>query len=71
MNLQGPAVKHAPGHKPIYWVLIIDGFNRHYNPDIDRYAEQFDIKIMGLPAHGTHVIQPLDIGVFSSFKAQH
>lgn len=52
-------------------ILIIDGFSGHCTEEVKQYSEAFDIKILGLPPHGTHKMQPLDVGVFSSFKSHH
>ena len=49
-------------------LLIQDGHSSHITVDLIQLAEENDIHIMCLPSHTTHVLQPLDVGVFSSFN---
>jgi len=58
-------------HKRLFRVLLIDGFSGHCDPRVHEYCEAFDILIQAFPPHGTAHMQPLDVGVFSAFKAQH
>ncbi|EJT68964.1 hypothetical protein GGTG_13470 [Gaeumannomyces tritici R3-111a-1] len=39
-------------------------------PIID-YCLRFNIQLVTLPAHSPHLIQPMDVGVFSRFKNEH
>ena len=50
--------------KSIHPVLLIeDGHASHISMEIN------DVHLLCLPSHTTHVLQPLDIGVFKSFKS--
>ncbi|KAF0723668.1 hypothetical protein Ae201684P_005533 [Aphanomyces euteiches] len=49
-------------------LLIFDGSSSHYSEDIVSLCDDLGIILMCLPANATHLFQPLDICVFSSFK---
>ena len=57
---------HAPSARPL--LLLLDGHASHYNPRVLRIAAEEDIILFCLPPHTTHLLQPLDNGVFSSLK---
>jgi hypothetical protein len=49
----------------------MDGHATHtYRTNLD-YCEQQNIDICFLPPHTSHITQPLDIGVFNSYKAAY
>lgn len=48
--------------------MIQDGCSSHISLALIDLAKQNDIDLLCLPSHTTHVLQPLDIGVFSSLK---
>ena len=52
-------------------MLIMDGHGSHLTKEFVDYAYEFNISPFLLPAHSTHLLQPLDIGVFQSFKYYH
>ena len=58
---------HAPSVRPL--LLLLDGHASHYNPRVLRIAAEEDIILFCLPPHPTHLLQPLDNGVFSSLKS--
>ena len=49
-------------------LLIQDGHSSHISLELIEVASKNNIHLLCLPAHTTHVQQPLDVGVFSSFK---
>jgi hypothetical protein len=51
-------------------MLIMDGYKLHLTIEFVDYCYQPDVKIslFLLPPHSTHILQPLNIGVFQSFK---
>ena len=59
-------LSQIPQLRPI--LVIQDGHSSHITVDLIQLAKENDIHIMYLPSHTTHVLQPLDVGVFSSFK---
>ena len=54
---------------PLRPVLIIqDGHASHISIDVIELARANDIHLLCLPAHTMHTLQPLNLGVFKSFK---
>ena len=54
-----------------YILLIVDGFGSHMTLQFFRLATASNIILFKLPAHSTHITQPLDVGVFQPYKAAH
>lgn len=52
-----------------YLLLILDGFAVHITYDVLSYLQGHRIVVIALPAHTSHVLQPLDVSVFSSYKS--
>lgn len=51
-------------------VLIIeDGHSSHISIEVMNEACKNDVYLLCLPAHTTHILQPLDVAVFKSLKA--
>ncbi|RYP64451.1 hypothetical protein DL771_008739 [Monosporascus sp. 5C6A] len=54
---------------PDEWrLLVIDGHNSHTTEDFMWMCLQNKIYIIFLPAHASHIFQPLDVGVFATLK---
>lgn len=49
-------------------LLVLDGHSTHTSPLIIRWALSKNIHIFCLPAHTSHILQPLDVAVFGPFK---
>ena len=49
-------------------LLIEDGHTFHISIELIELASANDTYLLCLLAHATHILQPLDIGVFKSFK---
>ena len=49
-------------------LLIPDGCSSHISIELIELAKENDVHLLCLPSHTTHVLQPLDVGVFNSFK---
>ncbi|XP_011403833.1 PREDICTED: stress response protein NST1-like [Amphimedon queenslandica] len=49
-------------------LLIQDGHATHISIDPIKFAKANNIHMLCLPSHMTHILQPLDAGVFKSFK---
>ena len=45
-------------------LLIYNGHKSHKMIELREAAEQHDIQLYHLPAHTSHCLQPLDVGVF-------
>lgn len=56
--------ENIPPTRPI--VLIQDGHASHISIEVIEFARANGIYILCLPAHTTHILQPLDVGVFKS-----
>ena len=55
-----------PGNK----VIIGDNMPPHINANVIRKAEENEIKFVFLPPNSTHFLQPLDVSVFRTLKAE-
>ena len=60
-------IKSIPPPRPV--LLIKDGHGSHITLDVIELARKNDIHLLCLPSHTSHILQPLDIGVFKSFKS--
>ncbi|XP_073766983.1 uncharacterized protein [Danio rerio] len=58
--------KYAPEERPI--VLIMDQHETHVSKPVIMFCRENKIEIICLPAHTTHILQPLDIAVFNPLK---
>jgi hypothetical protein len=52
-----------------YRLLICDGHDSHISAQFVRYCIDHKIIVFLLPPHSSHLLQPLDIGVFGLVKA--
>lgn len=50
-------------------LLIIDNLRSHISCDILMTTKQNNIELLALPSNCTHIIQPLDINLFRTFKS--
>ena len=57
---------HIPPVRPV--LLLEDGHASHTSIEVLELARANGVHILCFPAHSTHVLQPLDVGVFKSFK---
>ena len=51
-------------------IIIGDNVPSHLNINVLRQAEENDIKFIFLPPNSTHILQPLDVAVFRTLKAE-
>ena len=49
-------------------ILLVDGHNSYLELELLRLARTNNVTIYFLPANTTHLLQPLDIGVFGLVK---
>jgi DDE superfamily endonuclease len=66
-------VKHFNTHteartKGTNRLLILDGHGSHATPEFDRYCKANHIVTLCMPAHTSHLLQPLDVSCFSPLK---
>jgi len=64
--------KHTKGRTVgAYRLLIIDGHESHQSQDFKDYCEEHKIITLCMPAHSSHILQPLDVGCFSPLKRKY
>lgn len=51
-----------------YRLLIVDGHDSHASPEFDQYCTANNIISLCMPAHASHLLQPLDVGCYSPLK---
>ena len=69
-------LKHFDQHtksrqKGSYRLLILDGHESHLNQDFKDYCLVRKILTLCMPAHSSHVLQPLDVVCFSPLKLKY
>ena len=52
-------------------MLVLDGHESHVNAEFDEYCNKNNIIPLCLPAHSSHLTQPLDVGLFSPLKSAY
>ena len=55
----------------MYRLLVLDGHNSHVSPKFNRFCLDHQIVVLCMPAHSSHLLQPLDIGCFSVLKQSY
>lgn len=55
----------------VWRLLIFDDFGSHLTKEFIDYCDNKKIIPFGLPPHTSHLLQPLDVGVFQPFKYYH
>ena len=60
-------IKWIPPARPV--LLIQDGHCSHVSIELIELAKANSIHLLCLPPQTTHILQPLDVGVFKSFKS--
>ena len=59
-------LKSIPPARPV--LLIEDGHASHISMEVIELAHTNNVHLLCLPAHSTHILQPLDVGILKSFK---
>jgi hypothetical protein len=54
-----------------YGLLIVDGHSSHATPEFDQFCKENKIITLCMPAHTSHLLQPLDVGCFSPLKVMY
>lgn len=60
-------LRYDDSGKPRTRLLIFDGHASHISPEAIRFCQESNIIPLCLPRHSTHLLQPLDVGVFSPY----
>ena len=62
-------LKNIPPTRPL--LLIEDGHSSHVSIEVIELARKNDVHLLCLPPHTTHLLQPLDVGIFKSLKSHY
>jgi hypothetical protein len=54
-----------------YRMIVLDGHESHLSTEFEEYCKENKIVTLCLPAHSSHITQPLDIGCFSVLKRSY
>lgn len=60
--------KKKPKNPDLRRLLVIDGHGSHVTGDFIAKAIEYKIDLCVFPPHSSHILQPLDVGVFRSLK---
>jgi hypothetical protein len=52
-------------------VLLMDSHTSHRTPEFTILASDNNIHLYAFPSHLTHILQPLDVGIFHPYKHYH
>ena len=52
-------------------LLIVDGHNSHFSMDFLHFCQKNQIELFCLPPHTTHILQPLDVGLFVTLQSYY
>jgi hypothetical protein len=52
----------------VYRLLVLDGHESHHSAEFEVYCTEHNIITLCMPAHSSHILQPLDVGCFSPLK---
>jgi hypothetical protein len=66
-----PGTKGKAEENLVWRLLIIDGFSGHGSFAFREYCIKFNILVAFLLPHSTHILQPMDLGVFQWLKNAH
>jgi hypothetical protein len=69
-------LKHFDAHTKarqvgVYRLLILDGHESHLSQDFKDYCLEHKILTLCMPAHSSHILQPLDVVCFSPLKQKY
>ena len=62
-------LQNIPLARPV--LVIEDGHSSHISIEVIEEARKNDVHLLCLPAHTTHILQPLDVAVFKSLKGNY
>ena len=66
-------IRHFDQHtearrKGVYRMIVLDGHESHLSAQFEAFCKEKNIITLCLPAHSSHLTQPLDVGCFSVLK---
>lgn len=61
--------EHTKNRKQgVYRLLVLDGHESHHSEAFDHYCKENNIRTLCMPAHSSHILQPLDVACFGPLK---
>ncbi len=60
-------IPSLPEERPV--LLLLDGHSSHVSLEVRQLSIENNVHMLKLPPHLTHLLQPLDVGVFKSTKS--
>ncbi|KAF4420000.1 hypothetical protein F53441_14406 [Fusarium austroafricanum] len=60
-----------PQKNPQKKTILLDGCENHFTKEFFQKAQDTGVELFPFPPHLTHILQPLDVGLFSSYKHWH
>ena len=67
--LQDHFLKFAPQRQPgQYMLILLDGHKSHVSVDLIEWAKSKEIILFILPAHTSHILQPLDVACYGPLQ---
>jgi hypothetical protein len=51
-----------------YRLLVLDGHESHHSDEFEEYCKDNNIITLCMPPHSSHLLQPLDVGIFGPLK---
>ena len=55
-----------PPGRPV--ILLVDGHSTHIDIEISKFCDKNGVLLYCLPAHSSHITQPLDVGFYGPLK---
>ena len=71
MYLNEHFLKYVPTNKDEPLLLLYDEHSSHINVPLIEWAQKHNIILFLLPAHTSHLLQPIDVGVLGPFKVSY
>ena len=60
-------IDSIPSERPV--ILFMDSHASHINMDVILLAKENEIYLFTFPAHTSHLLQPLDVGIYKPLKS--
>jgi hypothetical protein len=69
-------IRHFENHtkdrkSSVYRLLVLDGHESHVSGDFKLYCKEHNIITLCMPAHSSHILQPLDVACFGPLKRKY
>ena len=64
-------ITHTESTQSTSKLLLLDSHLSHLTPEFTIRADECNILTYAFPSHLTHILQPLDVGIFQPYKHWH